>query len=192
MTNQLLIRNRIAECNDGKHRSRNFENVDRLIVHRIGASLGADGPTIAAAFRDQSRFAAGSYTGGEMPYHFVIRENGTVDQCLTLGDNAPHARRFNVSGLAVGVIGDFRRHAPTPEQWQALREFCGLWLLYGLDVYGHDELPGGSKNPAKQCPGRFLDLPTLRIEASSFADNEAQALLQMSGICFSSGIFYAT
>ena len=187
--NSLFIRNQIAHCSDEKPRGRKFENVDKLIIHRVGASLGGNGPSIAAAFRDQSQFAAGSYTGGEMPYHFVLRENGIIDQCLTLGDHAPHARRFNATGLALAVVGDFRIAAPGVDQWEALRAFCGLWFLYGLEVYGHDELPGASKDPAKACPGRFLDMNVLRIEASSSADNEAQSLLQMYGFDFSSGIF---
>ena len=187
MIEDLYVTNKICECDDGKPRSRKFETVDKLIVHRIGESLGSTGAQIAEAFRDTSRWAAGSYTGGQMPYHFVIRECGTVDQCLTLGDHAPHARRWNASGLAVAVIGDFRSIAPTPEQWDALKSFCGLWTLYGLKVYGHDELPGGSKDPSKACPGKMLNMNSLRIEAAAVAAELARDAIRLAGVSFQRG-----
>ena len=179
-----IINNIITRCDDGKPRSRKFETVDKLIIHRIGESLGTTGEEIAEAFRDTSKWAAGSYTGGEMPYHFIIRKDGTIDQCLTLGDHAPHARRWNASGLAVALIGDFRKHAPTPEQWDALKRFCGLWVLYGLKLYGHTELPGGSKDPSKSCPGNMLDMDELRREAEAHAAELARTAVEWAGVSF--------
>ncbi len=180
----MKIENVINQCDDGKPRSRKFETVDKLIVHRIGESLGTTGEEIAEAFRNTSKWAAGSYTGGEIPYHFIVRTDGTIDQCLTLGDHAPHARRWNASGLAVALIGDFRSIAPTPEQWDALTRFCGLWVLYGLKLYGHDELPGGSKDPSKACPGVMLNMDTLRIEAEATAAEYAKTAVEWSGVSF--------
>ena len=170
----MHIRNKIDICDDGKPRSRKFEHVDKLIIHRIGDTLGETGVEIAA----------GSYTGGNMPYHFVIRKTGVIDQCLTLGDNAPHARRWNASGLAVAVVGDFRVHEPTLAQREALKAFCGLWLLYGLEVVGHDELPGASKDKNKQCPGHKLEMNQLRHDAAAYAAQHARQCVEACGIDF--------
>ena len=180
----MHIRNKIDICDDGKPRSRKFDHVDKLIVHRIGDSLGETGVEIAAAFRDESTYAAGSYTGGNMPYHFVIRKTGVIDQCLTLSDHAPHARRWNASGLAVAVVGDFRVHEPAPAQVEALRAFCGLRVLYGLQVVGHTELPGASKDKNKQCPGNKLNMNQLRSDAAAYAAQHARQMVEACGIDF--------
>lgn len=178
----LKIRDVIELCDDKKPRSRKWEKVDRLVVHRIGESLGHDAISISEKFNDQSKYAAGSYTGGNVPYHFFIPKSGTVEQALELGDNAPHARRFNARALAVACIGDFRVEKPTQAQYQSLTEICGLFRLLGLSIWGHSELPGGRSNASKQCPGPLLDMSQLRVDADRAASDWRDHLLSMHGI----------
>ena len=71
----MVIFDRIIECDDGKPREREIVDLKKVIIHKIGRELGATGPEIALAFRDTSKYAAGSYTGGQFPYNFVIRED---------------------------------------------------------------------------------------------------------------------
>jgi len=88
----MVIFDRINECDDGKPRERELVKLKKVVVHKIGKELGSTGVEIARAFRDTSKYAAGSYTGGQMPYTFIIRVDGSIDQCLTLKDTGPHAK----------------------------------------------------------------------------------------------------
>ena len=73
----MKIANRIEECDDGKQRALNLEARRLLVIHRCG--LGEDAEDIAASFLDVEE------TGGQMPYTFVVRRDGTVEQPLALG-----------------------------------------------------------------------------------------------------------
>ena len=162
----MVIFDRINECDDGKPRERELVKLKKVVVHKIGASLGATGPEIARAFRDTSKNAAGAWTGGQMPYTFIIRVDGSIDQCLSLKDTGPHAKRWNTESVSIALIGDFTKHEPTEEQWLSLIELCIELASYGLTIHGHTELPGSSSDPAKQCPGPLLDLDALRAEVA--------------------------
>jgi hypothetical protein len=156
--------NKITECDDGKPRMREISKIEKVVVHKVGDSLGETGPEIARSFKDTSKYAAGSYTGGEMPYTFIIRKDGTIDQCLPMTDTGPHARKWNSSSVSVACIGDFTKHAPTNEQECALIDLLTALAGYGLTIHGHTELPGSSSDPKKQCPGPHLDLNAMRNE----------------------------
>lgn len=165
----MVIIDQIDACNDGKDRPRELTKIDRVIIHKIGPSLGSTGAEIAKAFRDTSTpYSAGRYTGAEMPYTFVIRQNNgnIIDQCLKLTDVGPHAKRWNTSGIGVALIGDFslKGEPPTNDQWCSVIELCTVLYGYGLSIHGHTELPGSSSDPAKQCPGPLFDLDMLRSE----------------------------
>tara|TARA_R100000234_G_scaffold37634_1_gene22268 strand:+ start:1762 stop:2322 length:561 start_codon:yes stop_codon:yes gene_type:complete len=180
----MQVEDVIAQCDDGKPRRRDFESVTKLIVHRIGGELGKDAIEIAKSFQDTRRFKAGAYTDGNMPYHFIITRHGRVQQALTLGDHAPHAKRFNSTGLAVALIGDFRVYPPSFEQYEALKRFAGFWRLYGLEVHGHTELHGASSDPNKACPGHLLNMQKLRADADEVAAELARGMLEFQGVSF--------
>ena len=148
------VLNKITECDDGKPRMREISKIDKVVVHKVGDSLGETGPEISRSFKDTSKYAAGSYTGGQMPYTFIIRKDGT----------SPHAKRWNSSSVSVACIGDFTKHAPTNEQECALIDLLTALAGYGLTIHGHTELPGSSSDPKKQCPGPHLDLNAMRNE----------------------------
>ena len=160
----MVVINQIEECNDGKDRPREISRIEKVVVHKIGPALGETGAAIARSFRDTSKFAAGSYTGGQMPYTFIIRTDGTIDQCLQLTDIGPHAKRWNTSSVSIALIGDFTKHEPTNAQFCSLIELCVPLYSYGMTIHGHTELPGSSGDPSKQCPGAYLDLNLLRTE----------------------------
>lgn len=182
----MQVEDVIAQCDDGRLRRRDFESVSKLIVHRIGGELGKDAIEISKAFQDTRKYKAGSYTGGHMPYHFVINRDGRVQQALTLGDNAPHAKRYNSTGVAVALIGDFRVYPPSFEQYDALKRFAGFWRLYGLEIHGHDELHGASSDPNKACPGHLLPMGKLRSDADEVAAELARGMLEFQGVTFRS------
>ena len=155
--------NVIDQCDDGKPVERDLEGIDTIAVHRIGKSLGEDAVTICRRFIDDPKVA--KYTGGEVPYTFIISDEGTIWQCLPVSEIGAHARRWNAQALGVACIGDFRKHEMPPVQHKKLIKLCAA-LQFGfpneLVVKGHDELPGGSSDPDKRCPGDKLDMNEVR------------------------------
>lgn len=185
----MILKNRIAECDDGKLRPRDISKLQKIIVHRIEEELGHDAPSLAKAFKDTTKFAAGSYTGGEMPYTFVLCTNGVWEQALALGDIGPHAMRYNAEGVGLAIIGDFRHQIPTAVQWVALVEFCVMlvgWRGQPVErcLFGHDELPGASSDPNKECPGKHIDMNELRNEVRWTLTSQAVYELKGSGVVF--------
>jgi hypothetical protein len=107
------------------------------------------------------------YTGGRVPYHFLIDRFGAVEQMVPLGARGTHAKGYNYASVAVAYLGE----QPTPEQLAALVAICSLLvpLNSGLDLVGHTQLPGASADPHKVCPSPHLDLAWLRQAAETAA-----------------------
>lgn len=135
-----------------------------LCIHRCG--VGAKASDIHLAYRDTTRFAAGYYTFGKFPYHFLITREGTIEQCLPLSYNAPAAlKSLNTYGIHIALVGDMRKTPASHEQEVALIQLCHLLqnaYAWKLEVRGHTESPGSSLDPNKECPGKKLDLDHLR------------------------------
>lgn len=134
-----------------------LSTVDRLVLHRTG--MGARAADIVAAFTGGVPEAAKA-TGRKMPYHYVVEADGTAVQCLPLDRAAPHAKTWNDCTLAIACVGDFRVHEPPQQQWYAAARLCRtLEMSFKADLWGHDELPWGSSDPEKKCPGGKWDIP---------------------------------
>jgi len=133
------------------------------VVHRSG--LGETAAEIAEAFCGGCQEAA-AVTGRRMPYTHVIRRDGMIEQAIPWSTVAPHAAAWNTRSASVALVGDFREHAPTVEQWDSLVGLCTLAavLIGGANgIYGHDELNGSSLgNTRKRCPGHKLSMTLLR------------------------------
>ena len=148
-----------------KRRKRSTEGIDRIVIHRLGPSVGVTPGEIIKNFKDESRFAAGSYTGGTVPYCFQVDPWGRINQLLEIDDLAWHARAYSKPGIGVAVSGDFREHPPTWESDFNLKRLCTLlsyWIGTKCQIFGHTEMPGAGANPNKVCPGEFLDIDHLR------------------------------
>lgn len=158
---RLCLNDITKTCRGKRHISRLLNGVDRIIIHRIGGTLGETGQEISDWFTTHEE----GQTGLKTPYHFIIRKDGTIDQLLALTKLAPHARRYNRTSVAIACIGDFRRHVPTPEQIVSLERLCAIMsrFLRGAQISGHTELPQASLDPKKVCPGKKLDLRQLRF-----------------------------
>jgi hypothetical protein len=162
-----------------------------------------NGPLVAQRFMDERRVASndrrgdgadwrdrpGAYTGGEIPYTFLGLMSGKVDQMLAVTEYGPHARRWSWGGVSYAVSGDFTHDEPTGEQWQSAVEIGSLFVAWlGKHpvecVFGHTELPGGSSDAQKQCPGHNWDMDKFRwtIEGNPLAqmsrDDAIKALLE--------------
>lgn len=190
------------------------ERIKAKLIHRI--SFAADdggiywndvtpipddeltGPLVAQKFLDTRRVdpsgkhwgdRPGRYTGGCSPYQFLERTSGVFDQLSEVGETTAHASVWNIKALGIAVVGDFRKHQPTPAQMDALIPFSALWISYGLDLYGHTEAPGASSDPGKECPGDMLSMELLRCEAmahpwSQLSEFEAEKRLIDLGVTF--------
>ena len=153
---------------------RSARSIDRIIVHRIEVSQ--EDPTFGDTPAEVIRFFAThpigqKATGGKMPYPLLVSSCGVVTQCLPLGVVSMHARKFNQRAIGVALVGDFRNRAPSAPQRQTL-----IWVLAHLvrrlglpveAVCGHDALDGGSADPDKECPGRYLPLAPLRQDVAA-------------------------
>lgn len=165
------IYDRIPECRNGNNTRRLiFDRVEYWIIHRISLAdqhlldENLDGPALARAFSD---VAMG--TGKAIPYHFLILQDGIIEQLIPLSLRGAHAKGYNSKSWAVGVVGDFTKHDPTPLQWDLL-----TWLsrtMYpingGLSIVGHTDLAGSSGDSKKVCPGQYLSVTQLYKNISS-------------------------
>lgn len=163
----LRVINRIDDCDDGRRRLIDLNARRLLVIHRCG--LGEDAVTIA------EKFKAIEATGYQTPYTFVVRTDGQIEQALALADYGPHAKRWNNMGIGLAVVGDFRRESPTLLQWDSVIRLCSAFAGWATEgVKGHDELPDGTSDKTKQCPGRHFDMDVLR---DSIRDRAALKLL---------------
>jgi len=169
-----MIVNRVAECYDGKGSILPLLAVRAVIVHRTDLKLLTpnnphpipdallDGPGLCRAF-----MAHDLGTGRRPPYHVLIRQDGIAEQCLPLSIAGAHCVGRNHQSLAVAVVGDFRHILPSAAQWDALVWVVAQWMPIngGLDTVGHSEIPNGSHDPNKICPGRHINVRQVEIEA---------------------------
>ena len=142
-----------------------------VVVHRIEVSQEdaafSDTPTDVVRFFLEQPIGRKA-TGGKMPYPILVEADGTLTGILPLSCVTPHARAYNPTTIGVGCIGDFRRAPLTAAARAALVPLLAE-LLHAIgrtsdDLFGHDELAGGSADPEKECPGRFLGMAALRQE----------------------------
>ena len=161
----------IAACvpaENNPYRIRHPINIRYFVLHRINV---ADKPeAIAKFFRNP-----GWHTDGQMPYHFIIDKAGVVSQCAPLSARCPGAKVFNAQGVQIAIVGDFRKHEPTPEQMPAL-----YWLLGNLyaklnisKTVTHDSDRDAMGDPDKICPG-----PYLKFDPTDYRLSQAQLAYQ--------------
>lgn len=179
-----------------------YEELDFVMLHRITFApriprSALTGQHLHDEFADTREFAAGSYTGGHVPYQFLVRTDGTIDQLLEVGNWGPHARRWSNKAIAIASAGDFRTEKPTAPQWLAARELAALFRAWigrrgqgGLPtVIGHTEAPGATGQAGKECPGDLWNMLAFRTsveehELSKLDPVDAQQELLNRGVVF--------
>lgn len=164
-----MVNNRIAECYSERADGR--DNLSRdavryLVLHRISLAnhdaaanpaplvdAELDGPGLAHRFRNK-----GLGTGGKVPYHFLVRTDGAVDQLLPLSVRGSHAIGANSSSWAIAVVGEHR--VANVDQIESVIRLCAALVPlapYGARIIGHDEIRGGSADARKVCPRPVVD-----------------------------------
>lgn len=140
-----------------KMQVRDFSELCFFAIHRIGPVL--DGKRWDNA-EGLAEFFMGYSDVGSMAYSILIHPNGFVEQAVPLSRVTPHAYRQNRRAIGIALVRDETDTAPPPaEQWQSLIEvlieLCQMFP--GVPVSGHDEIPDGSKDTKKVCPGIDMD-----------------------------------
>lgn len=144
---------------------------------------------LARAFRNRALL-----TGGQVPYHILIRKNGDIEQALPLLKKGAHCVGYNWQSWGVAVAGDFRGQEPTQDQIDSLD-----WILArmpnvnaGLKIRAHDRMSGGSLDSTKVCPGPLLDLDaacerTMHARIPWSVDQDPWVRLQRCGFVLQTG-----
>jgi len=146
---------------DAMERPQEWREYEKNIaVHRC--SIGSEAAEIARAYCTDPSLAAISKR--QMPYTFVIRRCGMMEQALRVLDMAPHNAAFGFQAIGVALVGDFRTEAPTALQWHSLLVLCHVfsgWMKGVASVAGHDGFPVARYLHDVDCPGKYLDIRRL-------------------------------
>jgi hypothetical protein len=103
-------------------------------------------------------------TGGVMAYHAFVHQGGRVEQNLPLLVRGSHAGGYNWQSWAIAAIGNTDEREMPDKQWHTMIEVCAVLSVLPRKVSGHTELPGGSHDPGKRCPGKFINMDQVRAE----------------------------
>jgi len=137
-----------------------------IIVHHSDSAYGS------AAIIDKWHRDRGF---DELGYHFVIG-NGTNsgDGQIEVGprwtkqkwgahDNALD-NRYNTNGIGICLVGNFNDTRPTPRQLHSLVRLV-VYLMRTYDIPS-DRVLGHGETKVTQCPGRFLNVASIRAQAA--------------------------
>lgn len=177
-------------------KTRAISDIDTAIFHRIhvGNPESDDAAAIAKFFMDEGKKWIGTH---HMPYPFIIpraQPSGRlvlVEQCVPLWAVTPHAKAWNTRAVGIGVVGDFRKQAPTAKQkaaclWlaQRLADVCTPHLKLrrtatkkNFLVTVHGALTTATSDPEKliggkeECPGPMF-LPAWREIRKALATSD--------------------
>jgi len=133
-----------------------------IVVHHSATTTGG-----AAEF-DKMHKAKG---WDELGYDFVIGNgsdtgNGQIEvgPRWTKQKIGAHAKssdnRFNEYGIGICLVGNFDVERPTPQQIASLEHLMAyLMITYHI---GPDEIMGHNDTKATDCPGKYLNIGTIR------------------------------
>ena len=81
----------------------------------------------------------------EIGYHFVIRQDGSIEPARSFESAGAHAKGRNTTHLVICLTGHFGKHSPTLEQLDSLTRLVkGLMNRYNINIIErhHEECPG--------------------------------------------------
>lgn len=152
-----------------------------IVVHHSDTKVGS-----AASF---DRYHREVRHWDELGYHFVIGNGtGSADGQVEVGPRwtkqkiGAHAgvREFNEYGIGICLVGDFQTDRPSSAQMRSLGQLVAyLERTYRIPesrVMGHGQIPGKSTN----CPGRNLNIATVRAMARQMASVEGMGWVEMA------------
>ena len=111
----------------------------------------------------------------DIGYHFVIERDGALVPGRVQCERGAHcvAGGMNTNALGLALIGNFEIRRPHPEQVTALASLLRRLMVEhripATGILGHGEVNGAKT----ACPGRYLDLRSLRHELNSVLNKKA-------------------
>ena len=135
---------------------------DYIVLHHTASDAGSV-ESIHRTHR-RRRDQAGNLWRG-IGYHFVIGNgngmpDGSIESTFRWRQqiHGAHAgvSRYNERGIGIVLVGDFEKHAPTPDQLAAARQLVSALQREYEIADGHTVGHSDVKNTA--CPGRFFDI----------------------------------
>jgi hypothetical protein len=150
-----------------KYLNRSFSSLERIIIHRSGPwpkeyGEHKDAQDVANTFANNNLG-----TGYKMPYSYVLNpDNLSVFRAVPLEKVTPHAGRYNITSVGIAILKDLRNEHIDDEAFVLLAELCNHIRMFtnkDLEIVGHTDLPGASKDLDKVCPGKNLDIHELKI-----------------------------
>lgn len=138
-------------------------STDWIVVHRAGSeALGLTrAEDIVNALIDKKYG-----WGGKVAYTFIVEQSGRIVQLAPIMNRTNHAANRNADAIGVAFAGDFRSEVPSKAMYLA-----GGCLLKALrtkfpmridKIQRHNKVPGGTRFPQKQCPGKMFSIERLR------------------------------
>lgn len=154
------LRHIAKEQKQGHRRRWPWQKVDHQIWHRSHMTYNDRPEGYVALWGNR---ALG--TGGKTPYHCLIKTSGLIWWLVPWNRIAPGAAPKNSVSYNIAIERDMRHLPPTRAQWESAKWLAAM--LYRdhkvTNIVGHTEfIPS---RWGKVCPGRFLDIDTLRQEA---------------------------
>lgn len=127
----------------------NREQTDAIVLHHIG---NTNDDVSAAIVHGWHRNQGWSGIG----YHYLIRKDGTIEQCRPRDAVGAHCYGENWHTVGVNIVGNFEEAEPEDKQMEAAqRLLAALCQNYGLEP-GQNTIFGHRDFNATACPGRNL------------------------------------
>jgi N-acetylmuramoyl-L-alanine amidase len=162
----------IALCWAAYHKWFPFDGWKYIVIHHSASDSGnADG---------FHRYHLERGIPGGLAYHFVIgngrgaKDGGITEghrwtESLAGGHVTLNAWNYNIFGIGICLVGNLEKNRPTNLQWRALiataSQLCEQHGISPENIIGHTTVPWFFKNKKTErtkCPGRFLDIHSLR------------------------------
>jgi len=92
----------------------------------------------------------------DVGYHWIIRQNGKLEQGRPMNRQGAHVKHENYRNLGICLTGNFEKYPPNEAQYWSLRRLlnflCFAFRIPKDKIYLHRDLAN------TLCPGRLFDL----------------------------------
>lgn len=92
----------------------------------------------------------------DVGYHWVVRQNGNLEQGRPMNKPGAHVKSHNYRNLGICITGNFEEYPPSEAQYRSLKILlnflCFAFKISKCKISLHKDLAN------TLCPGRFFDL----------------------------------
>ena len=165
------------------NKTNKLENILYIVAHRISL----DSPELKTYMVPDNRLRAfhivytfvdceilKPITGGSIPYHVLLKPDGSVEQIMPLSEKGAHARGYNNKSIGLAVVGHLDDRMATPEQFAQFGNVVAsirVLVPQPLKLVDHDWTLEQIGEQPKGCIGKhgkdllhYLGEPTIRFE----------------------------